>query len=171
MKNRRIIAIDPGHGGWCFAYLNDINRLARVDDPRSYIYTEGKEKPNTIGCPVLASKLLQWLESQSVLDEYVFIVEMPIGGYPQVAANINKDIGYLARAFYKYNIVTLVTCLPSDWKLFLTSKGLLPPKSGHMKPDKYTPILNTHYGITMVEHAWAAFGIAWWGIENIEEGE
>lgn len=156
--SKRIIAIDPGHGGYGIAWFK--SHMSIRHDPENYNYLTGTDKPG-IGCPELCSSLYNALGH---LRGRIIIIEEP-RGRRNAAASLNRDIGYIQKYFED---MTIVICQPTDWKMHLQKLGFLPTGSGRWQPVKYKPHLDTHFGIEMVADCWAAWGMCVWGSDNIE---
>src|SRR3990167_5050306 len=142
------IGVDPGHSSWAIWY--EIDDVVRKCD-------SSKEKPHMIGCPELASKLLEIVALYPPDDSFVICIEEAFGDKKHIIKNNLMDIGYLQRTFEPYKNIIFWTCSQSDWKTHLKGKGY-PIHSG-MKPEIYTSALNKHLNITLTEHEWAAWGI------------
>ena len=153
-----IIGIDPGHTAWAICVFNEGMGLA-PNTPDNCNFITGKEKPNTVGCPELARNL----EKLLAMGEADVVIEEPMTN-PKLmkpVVSLNRDIGYIQCVVDEKKSV-MARCLASDWKKFLEAHGLLPPKSGLIKPDDYTRILNKHFNTELTPDEWAAWAMVYW---------
>lgn len=162
MNNPKIISIDPGHGGYGICHYDEPN----TTDPHKATFITGKEKPNTLGCPALVNDLLS---IPDINQPIIVIEETFIHSLIMISVmNTNHiDIGYIIKALEPIG-ATVYLCSNTEWKVNLADKGILPPKSGHMKPDAYKAALDSRFGMDLKHDAWSAWGIHKWAFDNIE---